>query len=89
MKRLLIGSNNKTKKLEKSKAYGVIRNYTDSFSAHEITGYWRNKKEKSLIVEIEKISSKNAYKLGKELVKELKQESVAVQDIKSHTRFIN
>lgn len=89
MKRFLIGANNKTKKLEKEKIYKVIRKYTDSFSSHEMIGHWKGKKEKSLAVEVEKISNKNAYKAAGDLVRVLKQEAVGVQNIKSDIRFIN
>ena len=88
MKRLLIGSNNKTRKLEKSKAYRVIGEYTDGFSCHEITGYWRGKKEKSLVVELENISATKVNKLARELKKILKQEAVGVQDIKTSYKLI-
>lgn len=88
MKRLLIGSNNRTKKLEKSKAYRVILKYTDAFSCYEMIGYWRGKREKCLVVELDNISNPTVEKMAKELAKVLKQEAIMIQDFKTSYKLI-
>ena len=88
MKRLLIGSNNKTKKLEKAKAIRIVRKHASNFTYDQTMGSWDDRLEKSLAVDIEGISTLKANKLARELREVLKQEAVMVQDFKTSYKLI-
>ena len=89
MKRILIGSNNKTKKLEKKKAYKIIGNYAKGFTAYETTGFYDGKEERSLVVEVDGLSGKRVNKIARNLAKDLKQEVIGVQNIKTTIKFVS
>jgi len=89
MRRFLIGSNNKTKKLEKNKAFKIVGVYSKGFTSYETTGFWQGKKEKSLVIELDDINAKETNKLAKELARALEQQTIGVQNIKTNIKFIN
>ena len=86
---LYIGQNNDTKKLESDKIEKIVSSYFDGFTAIEVIGFWRGKKELSLKIEIV-TDEENAklVRLCKELKKELKQESIGLEITKSNFAFI-
>lgn len=79
MYKLYVGSNNKTHKLEVGKIVGTVAKYYEGFTYYKSTGYWKGKREKSLIVEISGAKQNEVKKLSKVLCKVLKQEAVAIQ----------
>jgi len=76
--KLYIGSNNKTGKLEFSKAVKVASENFNGFTAYRGLGYWKGQAERSLILEIETRIKKKVFRLAKELARKLKQEAVGV-----------
>jgi len=84
-----IGSNNKTKVLEVEKIEDIIGKYFDGFTVFEVVGYWKGNKERTLKVEV--ITEEGATvitRIAKELKKELDQESILVEILKSNCLFI-
>ena len=79
--KIYIGSNNDTKKLESKKAIMIASKHFDGFSVSKITGYWKGRKESTLIIEIETDSKKKIMSLALELKEELLQEAIAVAKI--------
>ena len=86
--RLYVGSNNKTKKLEKSKAIKTTGMYFDGFSAYEIIGYWRGQAEKTLLIEIETMEKTKVLELSKKLVAKLQQQAIGMVQTEEQMRFI-
>jgi len=76
--RLYVGSNNKTKKLEESKAVKITSKQFEGFTAYKGLGYWQGKKERCLMIEIESKNKKEVIGLAKTLAKKLRQEAVGL-----------
>lgn len=85
----MIGSNNKTGKLEKRKIFSVIGRYTDGFTCYEAIGFWHGKKERSLMVDIDDTNSSVVDRLAKELAKVLRQDKIVVQSVETSIKFIS
>lgn len=86
---IYIGSNNQSHELEKDKAIVIISEYFEGFTAYEVVGFWKGVEEKTLKVEI--VSDEEPVKitrLCKELKKELQQEAILLENIKSNIAFI-
>jgi len=86
--RLYVGSNNQTKKLEKSKAIKTTGMYFEGFSAYEIIGYWRGQAEKTLLIEIETMEKAKVFDLSKKLARELQQQAIGLVQTEEQMRFI-
>ena len=76
--RLYIGSNNKTKKLEESKAIKITNKQFQGFTAFKGLGYWQGKKERCLMIEVESKNKKEVIGLAKMLAKKLRQEAIGL-----------
>jgi D-alanine-D-alanine ligase-like ATP-grasp enzyme len=76
--KLYVGSNNKTKKLESTKAINITSKRFQGFTTYQAKGYWQGKAEKTLIIEIESKQKKEVLALAKELTKKLKQDAVGI-----------
>lgn len=84
-----VGSNNATGMLEVEKIEAVVSSHFDGFTAFEVIGYWKGKKEKTMKVEVvtDETDAK-IIKVAKELKNALEQESVLVETITSNCAFI-
>lgn len=77
LNRVYIGSNNKTGRLEYSKAIGITAKQFEGFTAMKgLSGYWQNQKEESMILEIETEDKGKIKQLIQTLLKGLNQESI-------------
>jgi hypothetical protein len=76
---LYIGSNNRTKRLERAKIERILARNHEGFTLSEAVGYWQGVKEKTAVVSLacERIA---ALATIQELKTELDQESVAYQE---------
>lgn len=85
-----IGSNNKTKELEKSKAIKIASKYYDGLNASEMIEYWKGVAEKSLLIStFQEVANDDQIKaLCNELKAELQQEAIGVEILESNTLFI-
>jgi len=85
-----IGSNNKTKELEASKAVKIASKYYDGLNASEMIGYWKGVAEKSLLIStFQDVANDDQIKaLCQELKTELQQEAIGVEILESNTLFI-
>lgn len=79
--RLYVGSNNETKRLEKSKIISISAMYFEGFTASEAVGYWQGKPEKSLVIEIETGKLAKVKTLAKELRVKLNQQAVGLATV--------
>ena len=82
--RLLVGSNNETKKIEVSKAIQVLNKFdVKGFNVRKSLGYWDNEKENSFVIEILNtkeigLSDSKVFEIKKQLEEYLKQFVVLV-----------
>ena len=84
-----IGSNNTSKELELEKIEAIVSAHFEGFTASEVIGYWKGKKERTLKVEIvTEESNTSLVKIGKELKEKLEQESVLLEITQSNIAFI-
>ncbi len=86
-----IGSNNKTKELEKEKAIEILADSYEGMSISELIGYWRGSQEKTLLVSVvcEKVDYTLLKETAKKINKELEQEAVMIEVLNSNTIFID
>lgn len=85
---IYIGSNNKTKKLEKAKIHRIINKFYDGYSATEIRGYWKGIPEETMKIEILDGNDKKIKEMASILGEELHQEAVLVEKISNKIAFI-
>ena len=86
-----IGSNNKTKRLERFKIQQIFNKRFMSFSMYEQIGFWKEQKEKSAVVSIllkNKIKKSDRNDLIEELKGELKQDSIGLSIAKTNSKFL-
>ena len=76
LNRIYIGSNNRTGRLEYDKAMRITAKQFEGSTAFKGTGYFKSKKEKCLIIEIETAEKSKVKGLISTLLKALKQESI-------------
>jgi len=88
---LYIGSNNKTKRLEKEKALKILAAHYEGMSVSEIVGYWQGDKEKTMLVSImcEVVDITKLKNTCKELNRALDQQAIMCEILDSNTIFIN
>ena len=79
--RLYIGSNNKTKKLEDKKAFKIISEQFEGYTAFKGLGYWNGTPEKTLIVEIEAEKKNAILELAQKLAEGLHQDAIGLASI--------
>lgn len=79
--RFYIGSNNKTKQLEKQKIETIVSAYFDGFTAYQGTGFWQGTREKSYIIEIEANKPKVIRELAEKLKIKLKQQAIGLAKV--------
>ena len=88
---LYIGSNNKTKLLEKDKAVKILTKYYEGMNITELVGVWQGVRENSLLVMI--VCDKVDYTLLKTACKELNtqldQQAILVEIVNTNALFIN
>ncbi len=87
---LYIGSNNVTNKMEKEKVITILNKYYERMSITDMTGIWKNKREKSIRVDIivENIDHALLEKACKEINKELSQKRITAEIIEVSCLFI-
>lgn len=88
--KLLIGADNRTKRLHKKTAIKIVSRVFEAFTVYETEGYWRGTSEKSMVIEIivDGRKRRSVERLAKELAKELKQEAIGLDSIPSRIKFI-
>lgn len=88
--RLLVGANNRTKRVQKRKACGVVSRYFEAYTVYETRGYWRRKSEQSLTIEIiaDGRNVRTIKKLARELKEALHQEAIALDIVSSKFELI-
>ena len=75
--RFFIGSNNENGRLEIGKLEKILNKYFEGYTLNRVSGYWKNKKEKSAVVEIFTKKLENNFEIiPVELEKILHQEKV-------------
>jgi len=86
-----IGANNKTHKVEGSKALKVLAGVYDGMNVSELIGYWKGEKEKSLLVSIvaEKADYTQIKQVCKKLNSVLDQQAIMVEVLDSNALFIS
>jgi len=84
-----VGANNDTKKLESEKIETILSKSFEGITAYEVVGFWRGNKELTLKIEvIDERPASELAKVAKVLKKELNQESVLMEIVKSNCAFI-
>jgi len=76
LNRIYIGSNNKTGRLEYSKAIKITAKQFEGFTAFKGLGYWQGKQEQNTIIEIETEDKSKIKRLIKTLLKALDQRAI-------------
>lgn len=76
---LLIGSNNKTHKLEQKKIEAIVGKNFPGFTLSRVTGHWQGKRENTALVEINTNNRKLVMATVLKLKKELKQDAIAIK----------
>jgi hypothetical protein len=86
-----IGSNNKTKILEKEKAIKILANSYEGMNISELIGYWKGSQEKTLLISIvcDNVDYTLLKNTAKKINKDLDQDAVMVEILDSNTIFIN
>jgi hypothetical protein len=86
-----IGSNNKTKELEKDKALKILSNTYEGMSITELIGVWKGIKENTLLVSVitDKVDYTQVKQVCKTLNKELEQEAIMIEVLNSNALFIS
>lgn len=83
-----IGANNKTKKVEESKAIGIVSKFFKGFTVAKTVGYWQGEKENSIIIEVETEELEKVMLAGQQLCWQLNQQSVGIAQI-GKMEFVN
>lgn len=84
-----IGANNSTKKLEVKKIEKTMNAHFEGYSAIQIIGYWKGKKEKTLMVQVVTESPDSELaRVAKELCDVLKQDAVMLEVVDSNVAFV-
>ena len=88
---LYIGSNNKTKLLEKEKALTILTKYYEGMNISELVGVWKGEEEKSLLVMVvcEKVDYTLLKNACRELNSKLDQQAIMVEIVDTNALFIS
>lgn len=84
-----VGANNTTGELEIEKIEALVAAHFNEFTAYEVIGYWRRKKERSLKIEVITDESAPAIaRIAKELKEKLNQEAVGFEVVKTNFALV-
>lgn len=84
-----IGANNKTGVLDMEQIEQICNAHFIGYTALEVIGYWKGKREKSCRVEVvTEMNSTELVRVAKELREKLQQESVLIEVVESNAAFI-
>ena len=87
--RLLIGANNKTKKVEKNKINArALEYFPDGFTMYNARGAWLGGAEASVVLEVLTNKPARVRKLAAILKKELKQDAILMQKLPAVSLFV-
>jgi hypothetical protein len=86
-----IGSNNKTKELEKEKALKILSENYEGMNVSEMIGYWKGEEEKTMLVSIvcDEVDFTKIKSVCKRLNVSLDQDAIMVEVLDSNTLFIS
>lgn len=86
--RVFVGSNNETHKLEREKIKRIADKRFKGYTFINAVGRWNGTQEKTAVIEILTEEHKDVILTARELKRELKQEAVLIQQLKTDTAFI-